>query len=183
MADEEKKKQAEGAEEESDAPAPKKRKLPMTAILIAGITIVQAVGFFFAAKMFGVGANEVVAGENESVIDDTTPNTPNTIEIAIVKKFRAPNTKKGALYIYDLDVVAKVRGFDSERVNKLVEDRQGELSDAIARIVRNAEPRVLDEPELKTLRLQLRQAIGEIAGDEEPFVQIFVPRCVPIKSN
>ncbi|MCA9244726.1 MAG: hypothetical protein KDA32_12260 [Phycisphaerales bacterium] len=181
MADEEKKQQ-EG-EESSEAPAKKKRKLPMTAILIAGITVVQAVGFFFVAKMFNVGANEVVAGEGESVIDDTTPSTPDTVEISIVRKFRAPNTKKGALYIYDLDVVAKIRGFDAERITKLVDERQGELSDAIARIVRNAEPRVLDEPELKTLRLQLRQAIGAIAGDEEPFVQIFVPRCVPIKSN
>ena len=65
----------------------------------------------------------------------------------------------------------------------LAKERLREISDRVARIVRAADPAVLHEPELKTLRMQLQHAVGEVAGDQDAIIEILIPRCVPIRSD
>lgn len=179
MAAEEKK------EKEAEAPAKPKKGLPKVPIIIGAITIVQAVGFFFGFKMLGAGPEVMHGAEHaEPYLEGGDPAVePATAEIVLFSGFRVPNIKSGRTYIYDFDVSFKAPSHRQEEAQTLVTGRKGEIGDRVARIVRGADPSVLQEPELKTLREQLRQILCEIAKDPELIMEVFIPRFVPIRAD
>ncbi len=176
----------EKAEEAQSAEPKPKKKLPMTIILIVVVAGMQGAGFYVGAKYFGAGPS-VAHGETEDShhMEGHEPEpdqaADSTVEISLLKSFKVPNNKSGRMYIYDLDIVAKLRTSQKAAVEKLVAERPGEISDAVARIVRSAEPKIMAEDELKSLRMQIRSALAEIAGEAETFEQVLIPRCVPIR--
>jgi len=163
---------------------PKKRRLAMTLVIVAGVAIVEAGGFYAFAKLFG-GAPQASYGQTDGHYaegDDPTTQ-PGTAEVVLVSKFKAPNSKSGRLYIYDLDVVVKVPADKKTDVEELVAQRQGEISDTVARLIRGADPRVLAEDELKTLRVQIQHALVPVLEDPDLVRRVLIPRCVPILSS
>lgn len=175
-----------------DEPTPekktaRKRSRVTTAIaLVTGVAIVEGLGFYAVTKLFG-GGPQVAYGEGEArghVLDgEEAGGMPYTAEVEVLAKFKVPNDKRGRLYIYDFDVALKVPARRAEEANRLVKERKRELSDRVARIVRAADPMVLHEPELKTLRMQLQRAIAKVAGDQDLIIEVLIPRCVPIRSD
>jgi flagellar basal body-associated protein FliL len=168
-------------------PPPKqKSRLPFTLALVIGVAVVEGAGFFVATKFFG-GGPTVAYGEGEReghlLQGDEPGSKPQAAEVPVLESFRAPNDRRGRLYIYDFDVVIKVPASRTEEAKQFLTDRKGEVSDRIARIVRAADPAVLHEPELTTLRMQIQHAIGEIAGDPDMVVEVLIPRCVPIRAD
>lgn len=173
-----------------DAPAPAeakpKKKFPMTIVLIVVVAAMQGAGFYVGAKFFGAGP-QVAHGKTEDSHhmkgEEPPPEKANdeVAEISLLKSFKVPNNKAGRMYIYDLDIVAKVRASQKAAVTKFVGERPAELSDTVARIVRSAEPKVMAEDELKALRMQIRGALNEISSNPELIEQILIPRCVPIR--
>lgn len=185
MADE-KKKERSDPQAEGDGAAKPKKKLPMTVILIVGITLFQAAGFYAVTKMFGGGptiAHGEEGHENNVMKGEEATSQPSTAEVEVMKNFRVPNEQRGRLYIYDFDLYVKVSVQKKDEFAKTISARKGEISDRIARLVRAAEPTILHEAELKTLRLQIRQALGEIARDHEIVSEVLLPRFVPIRSD
>jgi flagellar basal body-associated protein FliL len=164
----------------------KKSRVPMTLALVVGIAIVEGAGFYTVTKIFGGGpqiAHGAGTEEGHLLDGEEAGAAPVTVEVEVLKSFKVPNDRRGRLYVYDFDVALKVPGHREEEAGKLVSDRQREISDRIARVVRAADPAVLHEPELKTLRMQLQHAIGEAVGDQDLIVEVLIPRCVPIRSD
>ena len=165
---------------------PKKARIPKTLILVVVIAIVEGAGFYTATKLFG-GGPQVAHGADEvegHVLDgEQATDVAVTAEIDVLRQFKVPNDKRGRMYIYDFDVVLKVPSSREEDATKLVEKRKGEISDRVARIVRGADPGVLHEPELKSLRMQLQHAIGEVVGDPDIIIEVLIPRCVPVRTD
>jgi hypothetical protein len=174
-------------EKPQEAPTPRKRiRVPKTLALVVVIGIVEGAGFYLATKLFGGGpqvAHGAGTGQGHLLDGKEVGEVPVTVEIALSEKFRVPNDKRGRLYIYDFDVTLKVPGQREEEANQIVTKRQSELSDHVARVVRAADPTVLQEPELKTLRMQLQHCIGEVLGDQDMIVEVLIPRYVPIRSD
>ncbi len=176
----------EEAAAQKDAAPKKKRRVPFTLVLVVGIAVVEGIGFYTAARIFG-GGPQVAYGTDEGgahLLDgEEVGDQSDTVEIEVLRKFKVPNDKKGRLYIYDFDVALKVPGHREEEATRLVAERQGELSDRVARVVRAADPAILHEPALKSLRVQLKHAIGEVVGDQDIIVEVLIPRCVPIRAD
>ncbi len=168
------------------ASAPKRVPLTATLALVAAVAIVEGIGFYTVTKLFG-GGPQVAYGEGEeqgNVLDgEEAGRVSMTVETEVLTRFKVPNDKRGRLYVYDFDLAVKVPRHREADAARLVAERRGELSDRIARIVRAADPTVLHEPELKTLRLQLQHAMGEVAGDQDLILEVLIPRCVPIRSD
>ena len=179
-------KEAASEQQQEGAEKKKKSRMPVALALVVGVAIVEGAGFYAATKMFG-GGPQVAYGEgqpDENILDGDEPGAlPKTVEIQLLKKFRAPNDKTGRLYIYDFDVAIKAPGHREEEISQLVAERASEISDRIARIVRAADPAVLHEPELKTLRMQIQHAVGDVIGDKEAVIEVLIPRCVPVRSD
>lgn len=169
------------------APPAKKKGLPKTLIIVLGVTIIEAGLFFGAMKMFGGGPQQA-HGEpsGENLLHGEEPHKAEAIEaveIELLSKFRVPNDKSGTLFIYDLDVYVKAPKSKSEAIEKIVSERKGELSDRIARIVRGNDAAVLNEADLKTLRMQIRNSLSELADDPEILSEVLIPRCVPMRAE
>jgi flagellar basal body-associated protein FliL len=164
----------------------KKRRIPTTLVLIAVIAVVEGAIFYSATKFFG-GGPQVAHGANEGqghLLDgEQVGEVPVTVEIEVLSKYKVPNDKRGRLYIYDFDLALKVPGHREQEITELIAERQRELADRVSRVVRAADPAVLHEPELKTLRIQLQHAIGEVVGDQDIIVEVLIPRYVPVRSD
>ena len=157
-----------------------------TLALVVCVAVVEGIGFYAATKFFGGGPQVAhgAEGDEGNLLDGAEAGSvPETVEIELLRKFQVPNDQKGRLYVYDFDLAVKVPGHRKEEIEKFAVERQREISDRVARIVRAADPAVLHEPELATLRAQLQRAIGEIAGDQDVIREILIPRCVPIRSD
>jgi hypothetical protein len=162
----------------------KKKRIPTTVVIVAAVAIVEGLGFYMAAKLLGSGPQPSYGESGEHYSEGGDPQAQAAYaEVAVLAKFKAPNTKSGRLYIYDLDLVVKVPAHRKEDVEKLVNERRGEISDAVARLIRGADPRILAEDELKTFRVQVQHALAPVLGDPDLVRQVLIPRCVPILSS
>ena len=110
-----------------------------------------------------------------------TPTGP--AEVMVLKNFRVPNNKSGRLFIYDMDVSIVVAAADKERLEKTIKERSGEISDAVAQIMRRATDRTLSEDDLRALRHQLKEGLLEILKDEKLVQRVLIPRFVPIRAD
>lgn len=183
MADAEKAPPAAAAPEEGK---PKKGGgMKGTLIIVGVVSIVEAGGFYGAMQMFG-GGPQVAHGEqaetNHAEGPEPVVHKP-TSEVELLTKFKVPNDKSGRLFIYDMDLYVKIDAEHQEQFDTLVTERKGELSDRVARIIRSNETDVLHEADLKSLRMQVRHALGEMAGDPEMVLEVLIPRFVPIRSD
>lgn len=165
--------------------AKKKGGLPMTAIIIAGVTLVEAVGFFLAFKFLGGGPQPAHGETKPSIVHGEEPKKEHaeTVEMELLKKFWVPNSRRGTQWVYDFDLAVKVSATKEEKMSELLEKKRSEISDQIAAIVRSLDPQYLDEPDLKTFRIQVQRAINEIADDPDLVHSVLVPRCVPMRSG
>ena len=177
---------AEGEAPEQAGGKKKKSNLTKMLALVLGIAVVEGAGFYGLTKLFGGGPQATYGAEGADghlLEGEEAKDVPTTVEIEMLDHFRVPNDRSGRLYIYDFDVAMKTPGGREEEVKKIVTDRKREISDRVARIVRGADPPVLREPELKTLRTQLQQSLGEVMGDPGLIVEVLIPRCVPVRSD
>jgi len=172
------------ADEAPPQDAVKKKRIPTTVVIVAVVAIVEGIGFYAAAKLFGSGPEASYGEPGEHYMQGENPTAQAaSAEVVLLEEFKAPNTKSGRLYIYDLNIVIKVPAHEKERVEGVVAERKGEISDIVARIVRSADPRILAEDELKTLRMQVQHALTPILRDEDLVERVLIPRCVPILSG
>jgi flagellar basal body-associated protein FliL len=126
-------------------------------------------------------------GEGEGKKEGAAPAAAVSVtglgEVIVLKNFRVPNNKGGRLYIYDMDVSIVVAAGDKERLEKVIKERSGEISDTVAQIMRRATERTLTEDDLRALRHQLREGLLEIIKDEKLVQRVLIPRFVPIRAD
>lgn len=175
MADEEK--------PDTDAPEGKKKKLPMTVIVIAAVMLVEAVvlgGLFMA-----FGSKPDVA-QAESLEDDELAAEEELVEIMLIAdKFQ--NSRQGAqsfLYDTSIYVLIKRKHMGTPEEIEAGEGFAATIALNVARvrsevvgIFARAEPAHLMEPEHQTIRRQILEACQKRFGDDadgEPYVQDIV---------
>lgn len=104
-------------------------------------------------------------------------------EVAVLTKFRAPNHKSGRTFVYDFEVRAIVASARKEEMERLVKERAGEIADRVAQTIRAADEKILREDDLQTLRMQLRNVLTQIAGDEKLIRKVLIPKFVPMRAD
>ncbi len=169
-------------EAKPEAPAAPKRKLPVTLLAVVGVAVVEAAVFFIVFKSAGAGPKPV-HGEESHAIEPPATKPAGVAEVTLLKSFRVPNDKTGLMFLYDMEVSVVVGLADKERMETLVKERASEIGDRVARIMRAASDRVLREDDLRALRLQIQEALGEITGSPDLVQRVLIPRFVPIRSD
>ncbi len=171
---------AEQAAPEKEAAPQKKKRLPMVLGIVAGMAVLQGVGFFVIFKMMG-GRPAAAHGEDNHAVEAPPASQPATlIEVPLLKGVRVPNDKSGRMWLYDFDLVVVVPADKKDAMAKLATDRAGEIADCVARVVRGASDRMLREDNLSVLRSQLLQGFNEISGDDKLIERVLIPRFVPL---
>ncbi len=131
----------------------------------------------------GHGGGGGHGGKNYVDTSATAVPEPEFAEVVVLAKFRAPNHKGGRTYVYDFEVRAIVAAARKDDMDRLVKERAGEIADRVAQTIRAADERILREDDLQTLRMQLRNVLTQIAGDEKLIRRVLIPKFVPMRAD
>lgn len=151
--------------------------------ILGGVVVVQGVLFFVAFKLGG-GGPQAVHGAGNPVIEDPAASQPvGGAEVSLLRSFKVPNDKTGVLRIYDVDLAVVVPEDQKDHMKALVQERNAEVSDRVAHIIRGATDRMLREEDLRILKAQLLKALQETTRGEIEIRSVLVPRFVPIRAE
>jgi hypothetical protein len=157
---------------------PAKKGLPIKTVgIVAGLMIGEAVGVFLFVSATGprpqsAGA-QTIHGAEQADLDAT-------VELPLIDdKFQ--NMQTGRAWIWDTEIVLKVRTRNQDYVSKELERRHAEIAEGIALIFRRSPHSNLKEPGLETVNRQLtaymNQVLGKDAEGKERLERVVIPKC------
>jgi flagellar basal body-associated protein FliL len=154
-----------------------KKSLPIKAVAIVGaLMLVEGAAVVLVMRMTSpthASAEEVVE------IKDQTDGEA-LVEIPLVsEKFQ--NMQTGRVWIWDADIVLKVRAKNQAAVEKTLEARAAEIREGVGMIFRRAAHSHLKEPGLETLNRQLTSFVDEVLGKDAEgksrLERVVIPKC------
>lgn len=162
---------------EGSATTPAKKGLPKKAVLVvAAIMAAEGAGVFLIAKMTSPApASAEVAVEVKDQTDEE-----KSIEIELVsEKFQ--NMQTGRVWVWDAEIVLKVRVKNQPLVEETLESRKAEIKEGVGMIFRRAQHAQLKEPGLETVNRQLTAYLNELFGKDaqgHPRIErVVIPKC------
>jgi len=170
----------ENAQPEAESP---KKGLPIkTIIAVAAVLLIEAVAIS-AVFLLAQGPEPVAA--DEAAIDAAAEGERPVEHMVVSDKFQ--NTRTGRAYLYDTEVYIVVKQKHLAEVTTQLDMMRARISTDIAEVFRKAEPSHLLEPELATLRRQIKAALTNRLGhdaDDEPLVmEVVIPRCKQYRAD
>jgi len=172
----EEKKPAEPAAEAAAAP---KKKFPMK-LLMAGMAVV-------VLEVATVGVTAMMTGGPKRAQAADVPATApaaaveKDVELAIIDA-KLPNNMDGKLYLFDLQVVAKVDEKQQKKVEDLLKERAAAIKDRIRTIIASSDRKSLSEPGLETLRRQVLYQLEQDLG-KDLIKELLIPKCTPYRAE
>lgn len=161
----------------SEAAAPAKKKPPIKTIgLVLGVMVLEGAAIFMLVGKTGA-APAVAAAE---VHGHEEAEKRQTVELDLIdEKFQ--NMQTGKTWIWDVQIVLKVKQKHEELITEQLEKRASEMKEGLAQIFRRAQHSHLCEPELTTLNRQVHafmdRAIGLDADGNSRIERILIPKC------
>jgi flagellar basal body-associated protein FliL len=159
------------------APAAKSGKAPVKMIgVVAALMMAEAAGVYALVGMSGSRAQTAAAeikGEDKAELSQP-------VEIELVDdKFQ--NMQSGRIWIWDTQIVLKVRKKNQPFIEEELEKRSAEIKEGVAQIMRRAQHSHLREPELTTLNRQLTAYLDKIFGPDADgntrLERVLIPKC------
>jgi len=158
--------------------SPAKKGPPIKAIgLVAALMVAEAVGVVLFVGM--TGAKPQAASAHELTGLDHA-DAEETVEIALIED-RFQNLQTGRVWIWDTEIVLKVKTRNEEYVNRMLEKRAAEIKEGVAMAFRRAPHAQLKEPGLETINHQLtaylNQTLGKDPDGKERIERVVIPKC------
>lgn len=174
-----KKEEAKPAESSPPAEDAPKKKLPVKAIGIALFVVLLEGATIGGTMMVSGGPKRAQAID----VPTTAPQAvvEKDVEVPIIEA-KLPNAQRGKLYLYDLQVVAKVSEKNKVSVTELLNERASEIKDRIRTIVASSDPNSLSEPGLETLRRQINYQLEQDLG-RDMIKELLIPKCTPFRAE
>jgi len=175
-----------GKEKEAPKPAAeapggdtaKKKKLPMK-MIVMGLAVLALEGGTVGIMMAASGGPK--RGMAEVPATQAAATVEKDAEVPILDA-KLPNSSSGHLYMYDLQVFAKVSEKNKAKLVDLLTERQAEIRDKIRTIIASAEKKTLDEPGLETLRRQVTYQLEQDVGPDM-IKELLIPKCTPFRAE
>jgi len=170
------------ADEASEASAPEKKGLPIkTIIIILVMMVVEAAVIGGAIMVLGKPSDVQAVGLGEVDPDE------ELVEIAVITE-RFVNKSTGRAWLWDTEIVIKVKQRYAVEVQLKIDTRRAEIRTAINSIWATAQDSYFHEPGRATLTRQVLEyfhdAFGEDAVTEEPLVNgVLIPKCLGFPSD
>ena len=168
------------ADETTDAP--EKKGLPIkTIVVILVMMVVEGVVLIGAISMLGKPSDVQATGLSE--IDPME----QMVEIPVLSE-RFVNKSTGRAWLWDTEIVVKVKQLHAEQVTTLIDQRRAEIRTAINSIWATGQDAYFHEPGRATLTRQVLEyfhdTFGEDPATEEPLVKdVLIPKCLGFPSD
>jgi len=171
-------------DEETGAPAPPRTRKLLPTLVVAGLMLLEGGGIFVAMKMFGSGAADVAAAQDDAPTggpgDDSA--SPDVAEVVIAVT-DATNNVAGRLHVYHIEVSALVAAADKGQLEKLVQERESTIRDRINVVMRGADPKHLNEPGLETVRRQIKFELDKIFPEDSLILELLIPKLMQSRTR
>lgn len=167
-----------------EAAAGGKKKPPIKVIgLVAVLMIAEAAGVFFIVS---ATAKKPAAAEAAHIEGLHDVDHDASVEIPLLdEKFQ--NMQTGGVWIWDAEIILKVKEKNSEYVGTQLENRAAEIKEGVSMIFRRAQHNQLKEPGLETINRQLTAYINKLIGNDgenQPRVdRVMIPKCRGFPAN
>ncbi len=158
-----------------------KKKLKVM-ILVFGLLGLEGGGIFLATKMMynkpdaAKGAVEVTDQEKR------LQSLKDQVEI-VLPEFNAYNKRDGRLFLYNLQVTIRVQSEKKDEIEEIIELRESTIKDRFNTVIRSADSKFLNEPELQTIRRQLQHELEDIVGDDQVIQELLIPKFFQSPAN
>ena len=113
---------------------------------------------------------EAVDGEGD---DSTAVHDLAEIELA---DCRPSNKMAGRVSTYHIRVLGLVQAERLTEIETMARARRARLEDAVNVVIRSADPKHLDEPELGTIKRRIKYEFDRIFGNESLIQEIVIPQ-------
>lgn len=165
-----------GGSETPAEPAPKKKKgLPMP-LVVGAMMAVEGIVVFGVVKMMSApkkGEAAVLDGGHAAAEEAL-------VEIPLVED-RFQNMQTGRVWLWDVEVVLKVKAKHEDTVSFVLTARAAEIKEGVAMLFRRASHAQLKEPGLETMNRQITAYIQEVMGTDaegHSYVErVIMPKC------
>ncbi len=169
-------KEPEKAAEEGAEAAPAKSG-KKTMIVVAALMAVEAAAVIGVMSLTGPKSAEA----DSHVLHGTdAPDTESAKEIPLIGD-RFQNLQTGRVWIWDCEIVLKVKNKNKEYVERVLNSRGAEIQEGLSTIFRKAQHVHLKEPGLETLNRQVSAFMSFVlekdADGNERFEKVMIPKC------
>lgn len=141
-------------------------------LIVLALMIGEGVAVFFVANALSPAPSPVEsadgAGDDSAAIQDLAE-----IELA---DCRPSNKMAGRFVTYHIRVLGLVNAEQLTEIETMARSRRARLEDAVNVVIRSADPKHLDEPELGTIKRRLKNEFDRIFGDESLIQEIVIPQ-------
>ena len=161
--------------EEKDAP---RKKGGMKMIVAAAVVVLLEAGTVAVTVKMSSGPRPALA---ETPATATAAAAEKDAEVKLVEA-KLYNSQSGKLWLYDMQVVAKVSDKDKEKVTGLFAEHESEIRDRIRTIIASSDPKSLAEPGLETIRRQIAYQLEQDVG-KDLVKEVLIPKCTPIRAE
>ena len=169
---------------ESDALKSPPKKFAAKTLLILGGVLVMEIATVVA--VFMIAGEPPIAEGATSAGKDLLLDLEQPMEVLVVAD-KFPNSKRGKTYLYDTEIYIEIRKKNDAPVQNRIDNMAARIRADVATIFRKAEPTHLLEPELSTLKRQIRAALDKRLGQDEngdPYVDdIQIPKCNQFRAD
>jgi len=170
------------AEETPQESAPEKKGLPIKTIVIILVMMVVEAGVIVGALMM-VGKPSDVKAIGLAEADPME----QVVEIPVLSE-RFVNKSTGRAWLWDTEIVVKVKARDAEQIRGMIEQRRNEIRTSINSIWATAQDAYFHEPGRATLTRQVLEYFHEMFGEdpvtEEPLITgVLIPKCLGYPSD
>jgi flagellar basal body-associated protein FliL len=168
-------------QELTEAAPPKKLSIKLIGV-IAIMMIAEGAGVYILVSMTSGSASSAmtIEGTEEAGREQTT-------EVLLIED-RFQNVSSGTVWLWDTSIYLQVRNKNTDRVEKVMKQREAEIKEGVAKIFRRAEDKHLrDDPGLETITRQLTAYLYDVFGtdrDDLPLIErIIIPKCTGINAG
>ncbi len=153
-------------------PAKSGRRLAI--VIVALLMIGEGAAIYFLTNAISGRPAVAGAGEGEEGDGVAAPLESEFVEVKIAQ-CRPSNRKTGKTITLKLDISVLVDPAERERIEKMVEAKEGRLLDRVNFVIRSADPKHLDEPGLESIKRRLKHEFHKVFGEDELIKEVLLP--------
>lgn len=152
------------------------------ALIVAAVLVLEVATVTLTITLSG--GPRAASGRTSEAEAQAQENRP--VELLLIKQ-QFVNERSGHQYLYDTEIYIAVRQKHHDQMKAQVEAKKAQITADLAALFRRADPEILKEDELTTVRRQIRSVLDDRMGrdaDGKPLVQdLFITRCVGVRTD
>ena len=144
-------------------------------VIVALLMGAEGVGIFILAKAISPSPAPAVADQTGGKGSLDADEAEGLVEIELAE-CRPSNRTSGKFVTFHVRVSALVSAADQERAEKMARDKRARVEDGVNTVIRRAELKHLNEPDLQTLKRHLKLAFDRIFEDDQLIKEVIIPQ-------